>query len=45
MNVDGSAEPDEEVCLKKITDALTAVKVDKVELEKTMFKFFSEATK
>jgi osomolarity two-component system phosphorelay intermediate protein YPD1 len=40
LNVDGSAEPDEEVCLKRIRAALEAVKIDKAELEKTMNKFF-----
>lgn len=40
LNVDGSAEPDEEICLRKIKDALAAVKVDKAELEKTMKNFF-----
>jgi HPt (histidine-containing phosphotransfer) domain-containing protein len=40
LNVDGSAEPDEEVCLRRIEDALAAVKVDKAELEKTMKRFF-----
>ncbi|KAK4102662.1 histidine-phosphotransfer domain, HPT domain-containing protein [Parathielavia hyrcaniae] len=43
MNVDSTAEPDEEVCLKKITDALTAVKADTTELEKVMRKFFGPA--
>jgi len=45
LNVDGSAEPDEEICLKKIKDALTTVKVDKDELEKTMSKFFGVGSK
>jgi osomolarity two-component system phosphorelay intermediate protein YPD1 len=41
LNVDGTTEPDEEVCLKKITDALSKVKVDTEELEKKMRKFFN----
>lgn len=40
LNVDGSPEADESVCLKKITEALEAVKIDKVELEVRMNKFF-----
>jgi osomolarity two-component system phosphorelay intermediate protein YPD1 len=42
MTVDGSAEPDETVCLKKITDALKTVKVDTENLEKQMKKFFKQ---
>jgi len=41
QNIDGSKEPDEDVCLKKCADALAAVKVDKGELEKKMRKFFA----
>ena len=44
LNVDGSAEPDKVVCLRRIKDALAAVKIDKVELEKTMKKFFGLET-
>lgn len=40
LTVDGTAEPDEKVCLKKIADALTTVKTDTAELEKLMKKFF-----
>ncbi|KAK0706400.1 signal transduction histidine kinase [Lasiosphaeria miniovina] len=40
LTVDGSTEPDENVCLQKITDALKAVKVDTKELDKAMKKFF-----
>lgn len=40
MNVDGTPETDEEVCLKKIQEALKAVKEDTTSLEKTMNKFF-----
>jgi len=42
LNVDGTPEPDEEVCLKKVKEALKAVKVDTAELEKRMKKFFGE---
>lgn len=41
LNVDGSPEPDEQVCLGRITDALKTVKVDFTELEKQMKKFFN----
>ncbi|KAK5661445.1 hypothetical protein OQA88_11346 [Cercophora sp. LCS_1] len=40
LNVDGSPEADDSVCLKRITEALKAVKVDKEELKKKMDKFF-----
>jgi osomolarity two-component system phosphorelay intermediate protein YPD1 len=44
-NVDGTAEPDEEICLKKITDTLSAVKIDMDELKKMMNKFFGIESK
>ncbi|KAK0635003.1 signal transduction histidine kinase [Bombardia bombarda] len=40
LTVDGAPEPDSEVCLQKIKDALKAVKVDTAELEEMMKKFF-----
>ncbi|CAP70655.1 uncharacterized protein PODANS_3_7200 [Podospora anserina S mat+] len=40
LTVDGVSEPDENVCLKKIAEALQAAKVDTAELEKQMKKFF-----
>ena len=40
LNVDGSPETDDQVCLKKIGEAIKAVKVDSAELEKVMRKFF-----
>ncbi len=43
LNLDGTPEPDNEVCLKKIEDALKAVKTDFLDLEKTMKKFFDDA--
>lgn len=43
LNVDGTNEPNKEVCLKKITEALSKVKVDTEELEKQMKKFFNVA--
>jgi len=42
LTVDGNEEPDEEVCLKKIAEALKKVKVDTAELEAQMTKFFEE---
>ena len=41
LNVDGSPEPDEEVCLRRITDALKTLKTDFEELEKQLKNFFS----
>jgi len=41
LNLDGSPEPDEDVCLEKITDALEKVKVDLAELEKAIKRFFT----
>lgn len=41
QTLEGTAEPDEEVCLKKITDALKTVKVDFAELEKELKIFFN----
>ncbi len=43
QTLDGAAEPDEEVCLKKIGDAIKAVKADTASLEKQMKVFFNEA--
>ncbi|KAK4155100.1 signal transduction histidine kinase [Chaetomidium leptoderma] len=43
MNVDGTPEPDQQVCLKRIGDALQAVKADTAELETAMRKFFPPA--
>lgn len=40
QTVDGTDEPDEEVCLKKIKAAVEAVKVDFVDLEKELKAFF-----
>ncbi|CAN8103771.1 unnamed protein product [Discula destructiva] len=40
QTVDGTDEPDEEVCLKKIKDAVEAVKVDFADLEKELRVFF-----
>lgn len=42
LNVDGTPEPDETVCLQKIAEALKAVKVDTEELEQKMKKFFGK---
>ncbi len=38
--MDGSPEPDDKVCLKKIAEALVTVKEDTTELEKIMNQFF-----
>ena len=43
LTLDNSVEPDEEVCLKKIQDALKAAKADSASLEKQMRVFFNEA--
>lgn len=40
QTVDGTAEDDEEVCLKKIKDAVETVKVDFADLEKELRAFF-----
>lgn len=40
QTVDGTAEPDEEICLKKIKDAVETVKVDFADLEKELKAFF-----
>jgi osomolarity two-component system, phosphorelay intermediate protein YPD1 len=40
MTVDGTPETDDKVCLKKIGEALKAVKVDSAVLEKLMKTFF-----
>lgn len=41
LTVDGSHEPDDDVCLKKIGEALKTVQVDTDALEKMMKKFFN----
>lgn len=43
LNLDGTPETDEEVCLKKITDALETVKVDFADLEKDLKAFFNSS--
>jgi len=40
LKVDGTAEPDEAVCLEKIADALRTVKVDTEALKEQMKEFF-----
>lgn len=42
QNPDGSDQPDEELCLDKITEAIEAVKKDCAELEKELKAFFGE---
>ncbi|KAL2136652.1 hypothetical protein VTI74DRAFT_2384 [Chaetomium olivicolor] len=42
MNLDGSNEPDEQVCLKKIEEALKTAQTDARVLETMMKKFFGQ---
>jgi len=44
LNLDGSPEPDEQVCLAKITEALQAAKDDMAKLETMLKKFFGEGS-
>jgi len=44
LNLDGSPEPDEQVCLSKITEALQAAKDDMAKLETMLKKFFGEGS-
>lgn len=44
QTVDGADEPDEEVCLTKITDAIKTLKVDFADLEKEIKVFFNGET-
>jgi HPt (histidine-containing phosphotransfer) domain-containing protein len=44
LNLDGSPEADEQVCLSKITEALQAAKDDMAKLETMLKKFFGEAS-
>ncbi|KAK7424356.1 Phosphorelay intermediate protein [Neonectria punicea] len=41
-NPDGTPEPDEEVCLKRIDEALKLVKTDYAEVEKALRKYYKE---
>lgn len=43
QTVDGTDEPDEEICLSKIKDAVEAVKVDFADVEKELRVFFGES--
>lgn len=40
--MDGSAETDNEVCLKRITEALALVKMDYEEVEKTLKQYYEK---
>ncbi|KAK3343725.1 signal transduction histidine kinase [Lasiosphaeria hispida] len=40
QTVEGTAEPDKAVCLGKIKEAINTLKTDKIDLEKTIKKFF-----
>jgi len=44
LNLDGSPEPDEQICLSKITEALQAAKDDMAKLETMLKKFFGEGS-
>ncbi|OIW27413.1 histidine-phosphotransfer domain, HPT domain-containing protein [Coniochaeta ligniaria NRRL 30616] len=44
LNLDGSPEPDEQVCLAKITEALQSAKEDMAKLETLLRKFFGEGS-
>jgi osomolarity two-component system phosphorelay intermediate protein YPD1 len=44
LNLDGAPEPDEKVCLRKITEALQAAKDDTAKLETMIKKFFGEGS-
>ena len=41
-NLDGSPEPDNEVCLKRITASLEAVKKDYAEVERKLMSFYDK---
>lgn len=41
-NVDGSAEPDVELCLTRIADALAAVKADYADVEQTLRNYYQK---
>lgn len=38
--MDGTAEPDEELCLSRITETLKTVKSEYAEVEKTLKQFY-----
>lgn len=44
-NVDGSPEPDSDLCLKRITEALKVVKADYTDVEKTLRKYYAQDLK
>ncbi|KFA61621.1 hypothetical protein S40285_06203 [Stachybotrys chlorohalonatus IBT 40285] len=41
-NVDGTPEPDEELCLERIKEALKAVKTDYQDVEKTLKRYYDK---
>jgi osomolarity two-component system phosphorelay intermediate protein YPD1 len=41
-NVDGTPEPDEELCLERIKEALKAVKADYQDVEKTLKRYYDK---
>jgi osomolarity two-component system phosphorelay intermediate protein YPD1 len=44
-NVDGTPETDEKLCLKRIEEALKAVKTDYEDVEKTLKDYYDKKTK
>ncbi|PNY25189.1 histidine phosphotransferase HPT1p [Tolypocladium capitatum] len=44
-NVDGSAEPDSELCLKRIREALITVKTDYQDVERTLKRYYEKSDK
>jgi osomolarity two-component system phosphorelay intermediate protein YPD1 len=43
LNMDGTREPSQDVCLKKITEAIKTAKHDTTDLEEMMNKFFKNS--
>ncbi|KAI0479255.1 histidine-phosphotransfer domain, HPT domain-containing protein [Xylariaceae sp. FL0804] len=43
-NVDGTPQPDEELCLSLITETLASVKTEYADAEQTLRKFFKDTT-
>lgn len=44
-NVDGSAEPDSDLCLKRIEEALQTVKTDYQDVERTLRRYYEKNDK
>lgn len=41
-NVDGSPEPNEELCLKRSAEAIAQIKTDYAEVEKALRKYYAQ---